>query len=87
MVLQVPAFRVRGICGCTKLQYAVLQGMAMGFAQDEENLSALCARKSSNFSGISAASLTAARNGFFYINLKGSLTNSPDTPQFLKMQL
>lgn len=57
------------------MQYAVLQGMAMGFAQDEENLSTFCARKPSNWSGMYAVSLTVAINGFFYINLKASLTN------------
>lgn len=31
----------KGICGCTKLQYVVLQGMAMAFAQEVENLSAV----------------------------------------------
>lgn len=65
----------KGICGHTKLQNAALQGTAMVFAQDKENLSTHCARKPSNGSGMSAVSLTAARNGFFCNHLKGSLTN------------
>lgn len=70
----------KGTCGHTKVQYAVLQGMAAAFAQDEENLSTHCARKSCKGSGMSAMSLTAARNGFFCNHSKGSLTNWCGTP-------
>lgn len=48
----------KGICGRTKLQYTMFQGMAVFFAQNKENLGGLYDRKTSkNWSGISAASL------------------------------
>jgi len=88
MVLQVPAFLIRGFVYTPSCSMQCLRERQWFFALDGENLSALSARKPSNSSGISATLFTGARNGFFSIHQKHNFTNWSDSPQrLLKKQL